>query len=108
MIIAEKGVVPNILMWRGDISAYVFNLRLVNTTSEVVTLFEGLRDLTPSRHTIKLTPPKEVWDTMPSGEYEYYIENKGSILALGLLKNIKPNESYEYDTEDIYTEYRAE
>lgn len=106
MIIAEKGIVPNILLWRGDISAYAFDLRLVNTTSEVVTLFEGLRDMTPSRHTIKLIPPKEVWDTLPSGEYEYYIENNGSILYMGLLQNIKNGESYEYDTEDTYTEYR--
>ena len=62
--------------------------------------------MTPSRHTIKLIPPKEVWDTLPSGEYEYYIENNGSILYMGLLQNIKNGESYEYDTEDTYTEYR--
>ena len=108
MLIAEKGIIPNIQLWRGDISASTFDLRLVNTTSEVVTLIEGLRDLTPSRHTIKLIPPKDVWESLPSGEYEYYVEYKGSILAAGLLQNIKANENYGYVTEDIYTEYRAE
>lgn len=106
MIIAEKGIVPNITLWRGDISAYTFDLKLVNTTNEVVTIFEGLRDTTPSRHTIKLIPPKEVWESLPSGEYEYYVESNDGILAAGLLKNIKHGESYEYNTEDTYTEYR--
>lgn len=100
------GVAPNIQLWRGDISACSFNLRLVNTMSGEVTHMEGLRDMTPTRHIITLVPPKEAWETLPNGEYEYYIEHKGSILASGLLKNIKPNESYEYDTESIYTEYR--
>ena len=108
MIIAEMGVAPNIQLWRGDISAFDFTLLLINTTSEEVTRIEGLRDTTPSCHIITLVPPKETWKTLPNGEYEYYIEHKGSILALGLLKNIKPDESYEYDTESIYTEYRAE
>lgn len=108
MIIAEKGIAPHIQLWRGDITATDFTLLLINTTSEEVTRIEGLHDTTPSRHIITLVPPKEAWETLPNGEYEYYIENKGSILALGLLKNIKPNESYEYDTESIYTEYRAE
>lgn len=106
MIIAEMGIAPNIQLWRGDISAFNFELRLVNTTSGVAKVFKGLRDMTPTRHTITLIPPKDEWETLPSGEYEYYIEHKGSILASGLLKNIKPNESYEYDTESIYTEYR--
>lgn len=108
MIIAEMGTTPNIQLWRGDITATDFTLLLINTTSEEVTRIEGLHDTTPSRHIITLVPPKEAWDILPNGEYEYYIENKGSILALGLLKNIKSNESYEYDTKDIYTEYRAE
>ena len=107
MIIAEKGINPNILLWRGDISAEIFDLRLVNTTSEVVTIIEGLRDITPSRHTIRLIPPKEIWETLPSGEYEYYIENNERILAAGLLRNIKNNENYEYDADNIFTEYRA-
>lgn len=106
MIIAEMGVVPNIQLWRGDISASNFTLLLINTTSEEVTRIEGLRDMTPTRHTITIIPKKDVWEALPNGEYEYYIEHKGSILASGLLKNIKPNESYEYDTESIYTEYR--
>lgn len=106
MIIAEIGVAPNIQLWRGDISAYSFNLRLVNTMSGEVTHIEGLRDMTPTRHTIQIILPKDKWEALPNGEYEYYIENKGSILASGLLRNIKPNESYEYDTESIYTEYR--
>lgn len=108
MIIAEMGIAPNIQLWRGDISASDFTLLLINTTSEEVTRIEGLRDMTPTRHTITIIPHKDIWEALPNGEYEYYIEHKGSILALGLLKNIKPNESYEYDTEDIYTEYRAE
>ena len=107
MIIAEKGILPNILLWRGDISAYTFDLRIVNMTSGVVTLIEGLRDMTPSRHTIKLIPPKEVWGNLPSGEYEYYVENNERILSAGLLRNIKSNENYEYDTDNIFTEYRA-
>lgn len=102
------GVAPDIQLWRGDISASNFTLLLINTTSEEVTRIEGLRDTTPSCHIITLVPPKEAWETLPNGEYEYYIESKGSILALGLLKNIKTTESYEYDTESIYTEYRAE
>lgn len=107
MLIAEKGIIPNIQLWRGDISANSFDLRLVNTTSEVVTLIEGMRDYTPSRQTIKLIPPADVWESLPSGEYEYYVEHNGSILAAGLLKNIKANENYGYDTEHYYTEYRA-
>ena len=106
MIIAEKGATPHIQLWRGDITATIFYLRLINTTSKVETLIEGLRDITPSRHIITLVPPKEAWNTLPNGEYEYYIENKGSILALGLLKNIENIENIGYDTEDIYTEYR--
>lgn len=108
MIIAEKGIIPNIQLWRGDISATDFDLRLVNTTSEVDTIIEGLRDNTPSRHIITLVPPKEVWETLPNGEYEYYIEHNESILAMGLLQNIKNTENIGYDTEDDYTEYRAE
>lgn len=107
MIIAEKGIIPDIKLWRGDISAYRLDLRLIHTNSEVVTLIEGLRDLTPSRPTIKLIPPADVWKSLPGGEYEYYVEYKGSILAAGLLKNIKANENYSYDTEHYYTEYRA-
>jgi hypothetical protein len=106
MIIAEMGVAPDIQLWRGDISACFFNLRLVNTMSGEVTHIEGLRDMTPTRHTIQIIPKKDVWEALPNGEYEYYIEHEGSILASGLLKNIKPNESYEYDTGSIYTEYR--
>lgn len=106
MLIAERGIIPNIQLWRGDISASTFDLRLIHTTSEVVTLIEGMRDYTPSRQTIKLVPPADVWESLPSGEYEYYIENKGSILAAGLLQNIKVNENYGYDTEHYYTEYR--
>ena len=108
MIIAEKGIIPNIQLWRGDISATDFDLRLVNTASEVVTIIEGLHDNTPSRHIITLVPPKEVWGTLPNGEYEYYIEHNESILAMGLLQNIKNTETIGYDTEDDYTEYRAE
>lgn len=107
MIIAEKGIVPDILMWRGDISAYTFDLKLVNTTSGVVTIFEGLNDMTPSRHTIKLMPPSEVWHDLPSGEYEYYVENNGSILYAGLLKNNNNIESDGYSTDNTYIEYRA-
>lgn len=106
MIIAEKGITPHIQLWRGDITATDFTLLLINTTSEEVTRIEGLHDTTPSRHIITLVPPKEAWETLPNGEYEYYIENKGSILALGLLKNIENIENIGYDTEDIYTEYR--
>lgn len=106
MIIAEKGILPNIQLWRGDISAFTFDLRLVNTTTEDVTHIKGLRDMTPSRHTIKLVPPKDVWESLPSGEYEYYVENNGSILAAGLLKNINNIKNYEYNTEHYYTEYR--
>lgn len=108
MIIAEWGIVPDIKLWRGDISAYRLDLRLIHTNSEVVTLIEGLRDITPSRPTIKLIPPADVWKSLPGGEYEYYVEHNGSILAAGLLQNIKANENYGYVTEDIYTEYRAE
>ena len=108
MIIAEMGIAPNIQLWRGDITASDFTLLLINTTSEEVTRIEGLHDITPSRHIITLVPPKEAWETLPNGEYEYYIEHKGGILALGLLKNIKTTENIGYDTEDIYTEYRAE
>lgn len=106
MIIAEKGVAPHIQLWRGDITAKDFTLLLINTTSEEVTRIEGLHDTTPSRHIITLVPPKEAWDTLPNGEYEYYIEHKGSILALGLLKNIENIENIGYDTEDYFTEYR--
>lgn len=106
MIIADKGIVPTIQLWRGDISASIFNLRLINTTSEVVTIVERISDLTPSRMTIKLMPPQEVWEGLPSGEYEYYVENNGSILAAGLLTNIKENEVINYDTDHYYTEYR--
>lgn len=107
MIIAEKGIVPNITLWRGDITASTFDLRLVNTTSKAVSFFEGLTDQTPARHTIKLLPPQEAWKDLPSGEYEYYIENEGITLAVGLLQNIENKESYEYDTDNIFTEYRA-
>ena len=107
MIIAEKGIVPNITLWRGDITAATFDLRLVNKTSETVTLFQGLTDQTPARHTIKLVPPYEAWLSLPSGEYEYYIENEGITLAVGLLQNIENKESYEYNTDNIFTEYRA-
>jgi hypothetical protein len=106
MIIADKGILPNILIWRGDISAASFDLRLVHTSTQVVTLIKALRDNTPSRLTIKLIPPKDVWATLPSGEYEYYIQDKGRIVATGLLKNIKNSSDYDYDTEHLYTEYR--
>lgn len=106
MIIAEKGTTPDIQLWRGDISACFFNLRLVNTMSGEVTHIEGLRDMTPTRHTIQIIPKKDVWEALPNGEYEYYIEHEGSILASGLLKNIKNTEKLSYDTEYDYTEYR--
>lgn len=107
MIIADKGIVPNINLWRGDISASIFDLRLVNTTSEVVTLIEAMRDYTPSRHTIRLIPPKDVWESLPSGEYEYYVEDNGRIVAAGLLRNIKNDNKHGYESEHYYTEYRA-
>lgn len=108
MIIAEKGATPHIQLWRGDITATMFYLRLINTTSKVETLIEGLRDITPSRHIITLVPPTDRWETLPSGEYEYNIEYNGGILASGLLKNIKDTENIGYDTDEYYTEYRAE
>lgn len=108
MIIAEKGATPHIQLWRGDITANNFILRLRNTTSKVVTLIEGLRDITPTRHIITLVPPADRWETLPSGEYEYSIECNGGILDSGLLKNIKDTENIGYDTDEYYTEYRAE
>lgn len=108
IITNDNGLSPYIKIWRGDIEATAYDLRVVNTTSEVITLFKSLSDITPEKPTIMLAPDNEVWATLPNGEYEYYVEVKGRIVAAGLLRNIKREKDYEFSTEHYYTEYRRE
>lgn len=105
IITTDNGLAPYLTFWRGDIRAEAFTLRVVNTTTEVVTIFDGLTDVTPDRLTIMLAPDNEVWDALPNGEYEYYVEVRGRIVSAGLLRNIKRERVYEYETGEKFYEY---
>lgn len=105
MIIADNNA-PVITLWRGDISATAFEVLLTSMTTREVTDFGVICDTTPTSHTISLGLRREIWEALPSGEYEFTIKHKGDIYYRGLIKKISETTSYSYDTDDEYTEYR--
>lgn len=107
MIIADNNA-PVITLWRGDISATMrhFEVLLTSMTTREVIDFGVIRDISSSGHTISLGLGRGIWNTLPSGEYEFTIKQKGGIYYRGLIKKISETTSYSYDTDDEYTEYR--
>lgn len=106
MIIIADNKAPIITLWRGDISANTFEVHLTSMTTRKVTDFGVVYDTSSSSHTISFGLRRGIWDTLPSGEYEFTIKQKDNLYYRGLIKKISETTSYSYDTDDEYTEYR--